>query len=173
MSDVTLIPIAEEHCASTMRWANDPECMRAILRISPVTEADQAAWFKGVRDNPAKQVFAILKDGEHVGNTGFYNIDKDHGRAEFWILIGEKSARGAGLGTMVLRKMLDKGFGQLALNRIYLHVGATNAPAIRLYEKAGFQKEGTLRGHYLIENKRIDVMVMSMLRSEYGIQEPA
>ena len=42
------------------------------------------------------------------------------------------------------------GFTDLNLHRIALHVFATNVRAIKTYERAGFQHEGTLRDNVTI-----------------------
>ena len=48
-----------------------------------------------------------------------------------------------------------------------LTVYETNPRAIRAYQKAGFKEEGRLReGHYF-NGKYIDIIVMSVLRSEW------
>jgi L-phenylalanine/L-methionine N-acetyltransferase len=74
------------------------------------------------------------------------------------------SYSGKGLGLTMLKEILayakDKGF-----LRIELSVAAINEKAIRLYEKAGFEKEGVLRkySHLKKENLFLDEIMMSWL----------
>lgn len=163
-----LRPISGAELERTRAWANDPELRRLILRVGHVTSEDQLAWFERLQADDARQVFAIFQDGLHVGNTGFYHIDRLHARAEFWILLGTASCRGKGLGAQVLQRMLEHGFGALGLHKVYLHAGETNLPALRLYEKFGFRRESLLREHYLIEGAWVNVVGLSLLRSEYN-----
>ena len=71
---------------------------------------------------------------------------------------------GKGLGLVMLKEILayakDKGF-----LRIELSVAAINEKAIRLYEKAGFEKEGVLRKYSYLkeENVFLDEVMMSWL----------
>jgi len=58
-------------------------------------------------------------------------------------------------------------FDTLNLNRAYLHVYAENLRAKRSYEKAGFVEEGRLREGVYKHGKYDDVIVMSILRSEW------
>jgi RimJ/RimL family protein N-acetyltransferase len=164
---VSLRPIAESELEQTRAWANDPELQRLILRVGEVTPEDQRRWFERLQADDSRQVFAVFENGRHVGNTGFYNLDRTHGRAEFWILLGHGPSQGRGLGKTVLRLMLAHGFGALGLHKIYLHVGEGNLRALRLYETFGFRKESFLREHYLIEGARVNVLGLSLLRSEY------
>ena len=90
------------------------------------------------------------------------------------IFIGDKSCWNQGYGTEVMRLLLKHGFETLNLNRIYLHVFATNLRAIRCYEKAGYVPEGRLREAEFKNGQYVDFIVMSVLRSEYTrmVNEP-
>ncbi len=160
-------PISEAELGQTLAWANDPELRRLILRVGEVSPEDQLRWFECLQTDHTRLVFAIFRQGRHVGNTGFYHWDQAHGRAEFWVLLGHEPSRGQGLGSTTLKLMLGHGFGVLGLHKIFLHVGEENIPAQRLYEKFGFQRESLLREHYLIEGAWLNVVGMSLLRSEY------
>ena len=63
--------------------------------------------------------------------------------------------------------MLKHGFKELNLNRIFLRVYEINLRGIRSYEKAGFKQEGRLRQDRFMDGKYIDVLLMSVLRSEW------
>jgi len=71
---------------------------------------------------------------------------------------------GKGLGLAMLKDILAYAKNQGFL-RIELSVAAINEKAIRLYEKAGFEKEGVLRKytHLEKENKFLDEILMSWL----------
>lgn len=169
--NVLLVPLERRHLDATRAWANDTELRSRILRVLPVGEQDQERWFENLATNPSRLVFAIQErdEGVHIGNTGLYNIDFLHRRAEFWILIARGEHRGRGYGRAALGLLVDYGFDELNLNRVYLHVGADNAPAIALYEKAGFRCEGVLREHYFIHGRYVDVLVMSRLRKDKNV----
>ena len=53
--------------------------------------------------------------------------------------------QGKGVGTALMEAVLDLADNWLNLTRIELHVYVDNAPAIALYEKFGFEIEGTHR----------------------------
>ena len=54
-----------------------------------------------------------------------------------------------------------------SLNRIELGVLENNLPAIRLYEKNGFVKEGIKRNSNYKNGKYISMIMMSLLKEEY------
>ena len=55
-------------------------------------------------------------------------------------------------------------FRDLNLRRLTIQVFATNARAERVYEKAGFVREGVLRGAAHIDGGYVDITVMGIVR---------
>lgn len=72
--------------------------------------------------------------------------------AEYLVMLGPE-ARGRGLGTKATRLTLDYAFHITNLRMVWLKVLAPNAAGIHAYERAGFQRAGTLRqaGYWLGE----------------------
>ena len=79
----------------------------------------------------------------------------------------EARARASGYGTDALNALVDFGFGELRLERIYLHVFDYNARAMRSYEKAGFQTDAILRRSRFHRGEHHDVHLMSILRDDW------
>jgi RimJ/RimL family protein N-acetyltransferase len=130
-----------------------------------------AAWFDMYLSRRGVDVrCAICRAGEHepVGLVSLTNIDSVHRHAEFHILVGDSVPRGEGIGTAATVAMLRHGFLDLNLHRIYLFVLKTNPAAIRVYEKAGFRLEGTLREAAFKDGLFQDLLMMGMLSSEFA-----
>lgn len=169
---IRLRAISREDLPLFVRWLNDPEVIQGLMVMLPFSLDDEEDWYAAVRKKPQAErplVIEILTDErwEAIGNCGLFDIDWRARRAEFGILIGAKQHWDKGYGTEALGLLVRHGFGTLNLNRIMLRVFADNARAIRAYEKAGFVQEGCLRqGHYHL-GAYVDVLVMSMLRSEW------
>lgn len=82
-------------------------------------------------------------------------------------MIGDKSAWNQGCGSEATHLMLQHGFENLNLHRIYLRVYQNNPRAIRAYEKVGYIHEGRMRQAIYKNGKFEDVLLMSVLRSEW------
>ena len=110
----------------------------------------------------------VLADGRYIGNIGLYEIDWKNRKAEYGILIGDKSAWGKGYGFDSSTDLLAYAFRELNLHRIFLRVLAYHERAIRLYEKIGFREEGRLRQDIFRSGAYRDTIIMGMLASEYA-----
>lgn len=155
-----------------VEWLNDPEVRTGIGMYLPVSQIEEENWFEKMQDRPPEeQPLAIeIREGEGwrlIGSTGLFDFHWRARKAEFGILIGDKTVWNQGYGTEVTRLMLKHGFDTLNLNRIELKVFSTNPRAQRAYEKAGYILEGTQRQADFREGRYVDDMLMSVLRDEW------
>lgn len=112
-------------------------------------------------------VICLLADDRPIGRADVFEIDRINGSAGFGIAIGEHDQRGAGLGTDAVNALADFCFGQLRLERLWLVTDSVNARAQRVYEKAGFVREGVLRRAFYQDGVFQDDIRMAMLRSDW------
>jgi diamine N-acetyltransferase len=169
---IRLRAISREDLPLFVRWLNDPEVIRGLMVCLPFSLDDEEEWYAGIRKKHQAErplVIEILtEDGwESIGDCGLFNIDWQVRQAEFGIVIGAKQHWNRGYGTEALGLLVKHGFGTLNLNRIMLRVFADNGRAQRAYEKAGFVQEGVMRQAHYHEGAYVDVLVMSILRSEW------
>jgi diamine N-acetyltransferase len=153
-------------------WLNDPEVRTGLSIALPFSHADEEIWFENMLKRPMEEHPLTIEicQGEEwamVGNCGLFDFDWRCRSAEAGIFIGEKSFWNQGYGTDVMRLLLKHGFKTLNLNRISLRVYANNPRAIRSYEKAGYIHEGCQRQGVYQDGQYIDIMMMSVLRSEW------
>jgi RimJ/RimL family protein N-acetyltransferase len=93
-------------------------------------------------------VGAFSADGERLlGGTGFHLREGalSTGCAEVGMFIRHSEA-GRGLGTQILRAVLDWGFSDWPWLRLSWRCDRRNAASVRVAEKAGLRLEGVLRG---------------------------
>ncbi len=113
--------------------------------------------------------FAIspLGSDEFIGTIWLWNKDGRLGGVELSMFIVDPGNRGRGLGTDAINAVLDFGFGNLDIYRVWLVTLKSNEPAHRAFRRAGFVEEGAVRGHYLRNGERRDSVLMSILRPEW------
>jgi len=172
---VRLRPIEREDLPRFVAWFSDPEVRRHLTVWLPFSLAQEERWFESHLEQVESQKAAVLAietaEGDHIGSIGLHRIDWKSRHAELGILIGEKSYWGQGYGTDAIHTLLRLGFSEMNLHRVMLRVDADNARAIRCYEKAGFQKEGTLRETVFREGTYVDQHIMSVLKPEFESDE--
>ena len=110
--------------------------------------------------------FVIDVDGVAVGTVGVFDIDEVSRHGELGIAL-VPSARGKGIGTEAVTQILEFAFVRGNLRRVHLEVIASNAGAIRAYEKAGFIVEGRQREHAWVRGRYEDLVRMGALRTEW------
>jgi RimJ/RimL family protein N-acetyltransferase len=167
---VALTALTADDLPVLFRWINDRELVVRNAPYKLVTEEQHRAWFDAVQRRQDVKIFAIrlLDSGKLIGSCQLHSIHDVHRSAELQMRLGESEERNHGYGTETLQLLLRYAFQDLGLHRVSLHVFSTNEAAIRLYEKAGFVREGTLRRAACIEGQCLDVIVMGLLREEYA-----
>jgi [ribosomal protein S5]-alanine N-acetyltransferase len=164
-------PTRDDVLGNWPHWFSDAEVTRNMLRgVFPQSVEAQLAFYEHVSSEQTSDlVLAIVAadTDQHIGTTGLHRIDWVNRSAEFGIVVGERVYWGKGIGSEATRLIVAHGFDRLNLERIWLGVFADHGPAVRLYERVGFQVEGRLRGAILRDGRRHDQLIMGILAEEF------
>lgn len=174
LGDVVLRRPEAEDVDALYHQKNDPEVAMQLGGFSTgYSREDLRRWVEAhrVRANEVLWVMASADDDRCLGHIGLYEIDYRIRSAEFAIMLGDRSAQGRGLGPLCSRFMLEYGFRELNLNRVSTQVLATNERSIHFCRKLGFREEGRLREAQYKGGAYIDVVLMSILRSELHVDD--
>jgi RimJ/RimL family protein N-acetyltransferase len=169
---IRLVAIEREDLPLFVKWLNDPEVRRGLELYLPISMAQEEKWFEKMLDRPqdTQPLNIEARDKDEwikIGNMGLFQIDQRARSAEVGIMIGHKAFWNKGYGTEAITLLLKHGFETLNLNRIMLRVYADNPRAIRCYEKAGFIVEGRLRDARYFDGAYWDILLMSVIKSEW------
>lgn len=169
---IRLRAVEREDVTKFHEWVNDPEVTRSLALYLPMSMRDEENWFDGFgKRDPNEKPFAIeIRKGKAwklIGNCAAFGIDMVNRSAELGIMIGAKEEWNKGYGAEAMTLLLKHGFETLNLNRLFLRVYEENVRAVRSYEKAGFVFEGKMRQAVYKRGKYDDVLLMSVLRSEW------
>jgi RimJ/RimL family protein N-acetyltransferase len=173
---IRLRAVEREDLKKFHEWLNDPEVTRGLALYLPLSMTDEENWFDAMtKRDPNEKPFAIeIKKGKAwklIGNCGFHGIDTKNRFGEVGIVIGDKTEWNKGYGAEAMTLLQRHGFETLNLNRVFLRVYADNVRAVRSYEHAGFVLEGRLREANYKHGKYEDVLLMSVLRSEWNVRK--
>ena len=161
----------------------DPSDAEALTRLAEAVSAEPEGWLisadgewrsvgderrylKALRRYPnAAVLVAERSDGAIIGRL---SLARDTHPASAHVadlgLMVAKDARGRGVGRELLEAAVDWARGA-SIRKLELHVFPWNEPAIKLYERFGFEREGYRKGHYQRSRDDVDAILMALLVS--------
>ena len=117
-----------------------------------VTRTSQAAWRdrcaelrRAAKDGTALP-FLITVDGDIAGELLLDHVDRERDAAEVEVWISE-AREGASITASALRLLLHHAFGEYELRRLTAAIPVGDRSAAALFSRAGFRREGVLRGY--------------------------
>ncbi|MBN2167002.1 MAG: GNAT family N-acetyltransferase [Marinilabiliaceae bacterium] len=164
---IILRVLSQNDWQKTLLWRNDPEIKNlAMMHPFPVSEELEKLWYASniekVNNNLVVFGIELVETKELVGFTKLYDINWIHRYAYFGIVIGEKQARGMGIGKETTLLMIRYAFDVLNLNKIMLEVIDTNENAKKLYQHIGFKIEGKLKNQIFTNGSYNNVIIMAL-----------
>lgn len=121
------------------------------------------AWYNS--EDPSSAIrFAIslLANRQLVGTIGFHTISLPNRTAELAYDIHPNYWR-RGIGSACCSAVASWGFSERAYVRVQAVALVTNFPSVRLLEKCGFTREGTLRSYRMVRGEPRDFHIFSKL----------
>lgn len=146
-------------------WLNDKEvCQYNSHGDKLYTQEMALSYIQSIQNSLTCKVFAICdkKSDTHIGNISLQAISKTNESAEFAILLGNRAFWGKGLSKEAGRLLIDYGFGELKLHRIYCGTSEANIPMQHLALALGMELEGKRKEAMKKNGKFYDIL-------EYGI----
>lgn len=112
-------------------------------------------------------MFAItLKESRLLIGLANLNLAASYKRGELAYWVG-KQYWGKGYGTEAVETLLEYGFNQLNLHRIFAASFTSNPGSWRVMEKIGLKYEGTLKQHVARFGNYYDLAYYGLLKDEY------
>jgi putative acetyltransferase len=151
-----------DDCTAIAEIFSSPEVYSGTLQV-PYPSREY--WRRRLTEN-AEHVYTLvgLVDDRVVGMVSVVTLDRPRRKHVGVIAISvHVDWQGKGVGGALMRAILDLADNWLNLTRLELEVYADNEAAIHLYERFGFEVEGTLRRHAFRDGEYVDSKVMGRL----------
>ncbi len=161
-----------DDAAAVAAGAGDKRVARYLLQVpSPYPIALARRWLTSRIDwweEGRGVTLAITQQSdpdELLGTVSLRRFVRDR-RAElgYWLVAG---AWNQGFATEACQAMIDYGFGDLGLARIYAQVLSGNRGSLRVLDKLGMVNEGVKRQHVRKGTRVHDVVLYGLLRDEW------
>ncbi len=136
-----------------------PEKAEELLRLF-------LAWSEE-RPRLRHQLAVVLPSQDVIGSVGIRVVSMSERQGSFGCELDPRHW-GRGYAREAGRAMIEYGFRELGLHRIYAETLEENAAAISLAEGLGMRREGTLRENQLFKGRWWNTTIFSVLESEWA-----
>ena len=137
--DVILRPMSASDSELYRQLRNLDINRKCFIFSDPITEEGQQKWYRTYLEKPNDYMFSIYNQkGQFLGGAALYGVTETS--AEFGRILIDKATAGKSVtGYQVLSILCQFAKDQLQLQTLHLEVFEDNQPAVKTYEKAGFQ----------------------------------
>lgn len=143
---IELIKYRPHHAEILVKLLNNRNISDRITAIPhPYTLKDAEEWINlciESENDPNDRDFLIEKDGEITGGIGITRTNSVSAMTGYWV--GEPYQR-KGYADAALKRIIDIGFNEMKVSRIFAYVYEGNEASAKLLLKNGFEYEGLLR----------------------------
>ena len=146
---------------------SDPQMLQFLDR-DPAKSIDEARqWIDTINEGINKNEniawgIALKGDDKLIGTITFWNIQKQHYRAEIGYALNT-DFQGRGLMHEAMTAILDYAFNTLKIHSVEANVNPGNAASIKLLERNGFVREAYHRENHYYNGHFLDSAIYSLI----------
>ena len=161
--DITVRKAEPSDAEALWRCYTAPQVVRNTLQLP--YRSLQSIREQLAKNGEGDHILVAAVDGEVVGVIGLHMSARPRIRhkAEIGMMVRD-DWQGRGVGSALMRAVVDFADKWLDLTRIELTVYTDNEHAIALYRKFGFEVEGTLRKYAFRDGEYVDAYAMARIK---------
>lgn len=157
-----------------MLWFEDEELMRyysnsknRITKESLINSIEQGKitgniFTYGIFDSVTSILIGTIKVGP---------INHVHKISDLVALIGDREFLGKGLAVEAIRLGNELAFSEFSIRKLFGGMYESNIPSIKAYTRAGWIIEGRLKGHYYVDGKNEDRILVGCYNPKFFSNE--
>jgi len=165
---VEIMDLGQEDFGRVAGWLSKPEInawLTSEWRSHSVTPTLVAA----VAMNRRNRLYLVTCAGEPCGVAALGQLDEVDRSAAVWCALGDLEFRGSGIMTQALGLLAREAFVNLGLRSLNASIVATNTASIRMVEKTGFRRVGSIRFGVVSEGEWVDRVVFDLIPEDIGL----
>ncbi|MFQ5524762.1 MAG: GNAT family N-acetyltransferase [Thermoanaerobaculia bacterium] len=169
---VTIRPIRPSDAPLLDRWRLEP----SVREHQPLSDSSTAQLLADLHRQRHEDLYAsrgekfqwvIQHDLRPAGWITLVIINWSHGLAEIGYALSTEFQR-KGLMGQALRTLLSDLFSRTAVRRVEARCAVDNQPSQQVLERVGFEREGFLRGYFVLRGKPVDNYLYAILKSDWA-----
>jgi L-phenylalanine/L-methionine N-acetyltransferase len=161
---ITVRRVTTKDAAALAKLMSDPAVFSGLLQMPYPTEERWVAHLAGTGAADKADLALVAElHGEVVASAGLFSTGPALRRRHVMGLgiSVAQAAQGQGVGTALMAALCDYADRWLNTLRIELTVYTDNEVALRLYQRFGFEIEGTLKGYAMRDGVYVDAHAMA------------
>jgi RimJ/RimL family protein N-acetyltransferase len=166
---LVLRQLREDDAAALFPVLSDPEVMIWWSSGPHGSLAETEAYVKGNATEDKGYLCWAITAGDDVALGWVILIDGKPDVKEIGYIL-HRDHWGRGIAREAVARVIDHGFNDLKLRRIFADTDPENAGSIGLLERLGFQREGHLRGEWETHIGVRDALIFGLLQGEWKAQ---
>lgn len=162
---VNLRTVEKEDIEFLRDGVNHPDVRKHIGNTRPQNLGSEEDFFENMVEAKDDIHLLICKGNEPKGLVSIKEKEKPSKVGEIGIWL-HPDFHGKGHGTEAVEQIIEHGFYQLNYHKLYARAHSENEASKKLWKRHGFEQEGQLREHVLVEGKHRDLLYYGLLRGE-------
>lgn len=167
-SKINIRKFEKNDIENKVKWINDKSNNEFLHYDLPLEYDKTLKWYNANKDRKDRYDAVIEYDKVPVGIIGLLNIDFKNLKAEYYITMGENQYKGKGIAYGASKKVIEYGFYELNLNKIYLYTEVENIVGQKLFNKLGFYKEGLIKEDLIINGIKKDRYIYGIFKEQWN-----
>lgn len=166
-------PISIKDIEQIRIWRNKQ--MDVLRQKKIITSSEQIAYYNNVllptlsQEFPNQIIFSYFKDKILIGYGGLVHISWEDKRSEMSFLLNPDLISNESIYEQYFLKfinfMREVNFNELGFHKIFTETYSHRTFHISVLVKAGFELEGVLRDHIVINNMHINSLIHSIIKN--------
>ncbi len=157
------------------KWMNDPKVRHYSRNMWPLTLEEVKKFFEPLPDRQMRDfiVFTIYhkQSKRPIGSVGFNHINWVSRNANIFATIGEPEYWGRGIVIEASKLIINYGFTELNLHKIFAGVFTPNKRSLRAAEKLGFEEEGVLKEEMYVDGQYHDIHKFALFKRDWKMKD--
>ena len=150
---INFINTSLEEKKMILKWRNHPNIKKWMYNQKKISFNSHLNFIKSLKYSKDKIYFLVKMDKEYIGVIDFTKIDYKN-KLTYFGLYSNPYSKTTGIGTILLKTIINYAFNVLNMNILKLEVFKTNKKALNLYKKFKFKKTG----EKIVNNKKVILM---------------
>lgn len=148
-------------------WQNDRDVTKYTTLVNPLSKKAQQDYIREIWLDKNSRTFIIeTEDQIPIGLCSLYDIDWINSTAGISVVLYAKNCWGRGYGYDTVRTLSNYGLYEININTLHVKIIEGNERAIRCFEKAGYEVEGTLLKRVFKEGRHMNIVSMSTYKEK-------